>query len=177
MATVTSPQQVFDDSFEVLMEFEGYISDDAHDAGGLTKYGISQRAYPDLDIANLTLDDARTIYKRDYFHAAHCHELPSMLAAHVFDTAVNMGTRRAIRFAQRAVGAKPDGAFGPKTRAAVQAACAHRGEAEVINDFQSYRAVFYAQLAARKPSQKKFLRGWMRRTYRLQQFLMSRAAS
>jgi len=50
-----------------VLEAEGYLSDDVNDNGGLTKYGISQRAYPNLDIKNITLDDAKNIYYNDYF--------------------------------------------------------------------------------------------------------------
>lgn len=177
MSDMISPADVFDTSFDILMEFEGYISDDTHDAGGLTKYGISQKAYPDLDIATLTLGDARRIYKADYFDACFCSEFPALLAAVVFDTAVNMGTERAIKFLQSSVGTAVDGDYGPNSRKAVERAVIKRGTAEIVNDFMSHRAVFYAKLCERKPSQHKFLRGWLRRTYRLQQFLFAQGWS
>ncbi len=41
------------------------VTDDPDDRGGLTRYGISQRSYPDLDIRNLTEDQAKEVYKRD----------------------------------------------------------------------------------------------------------------
>jgi lysozyme family protein len=62
--------------------------------GGLTKYGISQRAYPDLDIANLTLADAKDIYKKDYWNKIGGDQLAQKdpnLAALAFDTAVQHG--------------------------------------------------------------------------------------
>ena len=42
---------VFDKSFEVLMRVEGGYVDDPNDKGGKTKYGISQKSYPNIDIA------------------------------------------------------------------------------------------------------------------------------
>ncbi|MDK1290097.1 glycoside hydrolase family 108 protein [Pseudoalteromonas umbrosa] len=164
---------VFEQVFEVLLEFEGYMSDDKHDAGGLTKYGISQRAYPSLDIANLTIDDAKRIYYTDYFLKAKCDQLPTELACHVFDTAVNMGVSRAIRFMQRAIKTTADGIFGKGSRAALQQALSNRGETNIALDYLSYRSVFYSRIVQRNQTQQKYLRGWLRRTYRLQQFILS----
>ncbi|OXE36892.1 MAG: hypothetical protein CGW95_04725, partial [Phenylobacterium zucineum] len=54
----------FDQAFEVLIGHEGGYTNNPQDPGGETKFGISKRAYPDQDIANLTLDAAKAIYKR-----------------------------------------------------------------------------------------------------------------
>jgi len=72
----------------VLHHEGGYVANPA-DPGGETKYGISKRSYPDLDIAALTEADARAIYYTDYWPTAA--NLPMPLAMVVFDTAVNMG--------------------------------------------------------------------------------------
>lgn len=175
MAHIPKPQEVFESAFTVLMEFEGYMSDDLADAGGLTKFGISQKSYPDLDIASLTMADAKAIYESDYFRRSHAHTLPPLLACNVFDTAVNMGTGRAVRFLQRAIGTTADGIFGSGSRRQLESALTHQGEENVVLDLLSYRAVFYAKLAARKTTQSKYLRGWMRRTYRLQQYINSQS--
>lgn len=164
---------VFDEVFKVLLEFEGYMSDDAHDAGGLTKYGISQRAYPMLDIANLTVEDAKFIYFEDYFVKAKCTEFPTELACHVFDTAVNMGVSRAIRFLQHTIKTTADGIFGNGSRAALKKYLANHGEQNLVLDYLSYRAMFYSRIVQRNKTQQKYLRGWLRRTYRLQQFILS----
>ena len=55
----------FDVAFEKLIGHEGGYVNDARDPGGETKYGISKRAYPDEDIAGLTLERAKQIYRRD----------------------------------------------------------------------------------------------------------------
>lgn len=60
----------FGAAFNRLIANEGVLSNHPADKGGLTKYGISQSAYPHLDIANLTLDDCRKIYYADYWSAA-----------------------------------------------------------------------------------------------------------
>lgn len=108
----------FDKAFEILIGHEGGYSLDPHDRGGETKYGISKRAYPHIDIANLTLAQAKAIYRNDYWDKAKCSSLPPDLALLVFDAAVNNGVGAAIRWLQRAAGVVADGIIGPQTIAA-----------------------------------------------------------
>ena len=42
-------------------------TNDPNDSGGETKYGISKKAFPNLDIKNLTEEQAISIYKKMYF--------------------------------------------------------------------------------------------------------------
>ena len=92
----------FDIAFEELILVEGGYNDDPLDRGGKTKYGVSQRAYPDLDIPNLTLADAKAIYKRDYWDALELDQVRTGFIAHeMFDTAVNMGVSVAAECAQK----------------------------------------------------------------------------
>lgn len=83
----------FDEAFEHILKYEGgaTITNDKDDAGGLTKYGISKRAHPTLDIANLTLAEAKEIYFVDYWKATNCEALPPHLKLMAFDCAVNQG--------------------------------------------------------------------------------------
>mgnify|MGYP003149201708 FL=1 len=43
------------------------ITRDPDDPGGLTKFGISKRSNPDVDIENLSEDDAVLIYLEKYW--------------------------------------------------------------------------------------------------------------
>ena len=61
-------------------------------------------AYPDLDIKNLTLEDAKAIYKRDYWDRMQADELPSGLDLVVFDTAINSGRVKAMKCCSRSSG-------------------------------------------------------------------------
>lgn len=85
-----------------------------------SKYGVSAKSHPELDIANLSLDDCKRIAKAEYWDKYYCDQLPPALAFHVFDTAYHGGSP--IRWLQEAVGATPDGIAGSKTIAAVRAA-------------------------------------------------------
>ena len=109
----------FDHAFDLLIAREGNYSNNPNDPGGETKFGISKRAYPQLDIAALTLDGAKAIYKADYWDRVLCPSLPDPLQFQVFDTAVNSGPRQAVVLLQRALGVEDDGVVGQKTRDAL----------------------------------------------------------
>lgn len=110
----------FDHAFDALIPHEGGYVWNPADPGGETKYGISKRQYPGIDIRALTLADAKAIYLRDYWQRAQCDRLPPELAFDVFDAAVNSGIGQAIRWLQRAAGVADDGVVGPLTLAAIQ---------------------------------------------------------
>ncbi len=112
----------FQDSFDEVVMAEGGYVDHPLDRGGKTKYGISQRWYPDLDIPNLTIEDARAIYKRDYWDFLNLDLIKSDLVSNeMFDTAVNMGPEIAAECAQKACtlffpgSLKVDRDIGPKS--------------------------------------------------------------
>ena len=102
---LVSPQPVnsFDIAFEFVLKWEGGLSEDLNDPGGLTKYGISQRAYPHLDIKNLTVYNAKEIYYKDYWLKSGCDELTPPFDLIIFDASVNMGVSRAKEFLEESV--------------------------------------------------------------------------
>ena len=88
----------FDKAVKFTLKWEGGYSNDPNDPGGETKYGISKRSYPELDISKLTLKQAKEIYYQNYWLKAGCDGLPYPFDIIVFDTSVNMGKRRALEF-------------------------------------------------------------------------------
>lgn len=144
----------FNMAFDLLIRLEGGITNDPNDNGGLTKYGISQRAFPNLKIVELTLEDARDIYKKNYWDACRCDELPGSFDIAVFDTAVNQGPTQAIKLLQRAVGVLDDGVIGKITLDA----CRASGAAELRN-FMLRRLYHYSQLE----DYKHYKKGWFNR--------------
>jgi len=92
----------FDAAIAFVIAQEGGYVNDPRDPGGETKFGISKRAYPTLDIANLTVDDAKAIYKRDYWDALNLDSRPQGEALAILDTAVNCGIGRAQTFIKAA---------------------------------------------------------------------------
>jgi lysozyme family protein len=107
--------------------------------GGLTRFGISQTQNPKVDVAGLTRDTAIAFYKAKYWDADGCGKLPWPLSFLLFDSAVNQGTKTAVKFLQRAVGAVIDGQIGPQTIGAV----AKRDPIDLSARFCAYRIVGY----------------------------------
>ena len=145
----------FDKAFELVIGHEGGYSNNPKDPGGETKYGISKRAYPDVDIRSLTLDRAKAIYRRDYWDALGLDDLPDLIRFDVFDVAVNSGLVRAVKILQAAVDVTVDGKLGPKTRAAVAAMDPLR----LRLAFAALRLLFYTDLS----TFSTFGKGWVRR--------------
>lgn len=145
----------FEIAFKEVIAAEGGYSDDPNDSGGKTKYGISQKAYPTLDIASLTLDDAKAIYKRDYWDKVKGDLLPYPLNIFVFDSAVNQGVATAIKLLQRTASVPQDGVLGTATLSAVNA-----GKVTAA-DYMSHRAVAYTGTRGADI----YLRGWLKRLF------------
>lgn len=156
----------FESAVRVVIAREGgaTITNDPVDRGGLTKYGISQRAYPDLDIANLTEDQAIAIYKRDYWDALRLSEISHTgVAAAIFDTAVNMGSGTAAKMAQGLAGVPVDGKIGPVSITAI-----NRTDGTIfLPMFVLARIERRSEICTRDPKQKRFLHGWIKRDLEL----------
>lgn len=163
----------FDRALEFALKWEGgeKITRDPIDPGGTTKYGISQRAYPNLDIESLTNEQAHDIYYRDYWVAGDCDKLPPVVGIAHFDACVNCGRVQAAKFLQRAVGVADDGHIG---RITLQAVFAEKGAARrTILEREKY----YRALVAKRPPLAKFLRGWLNRTTDLKNLVHSLEAT
>ena len=145
----------FDLAFDRLLGHEGGYTAGEGDPGGETQWGISKRSYPNEDIKALTIDDAKLIYRRDFWNRIHADELPPALAFQVFDFAVNSGIETAVRYLQRALGVGDDGHFGPITRAAA----AKMSESDAVMRFAAERIEFYCRLS----TFGTFGKGWVRR--------------
>lgn len=126
----------FDRALVFVLSKEGGYVNDPRDPGGETKFGISKKAYPDLTIKNLTKEDAADIYRIDYWQKAGCQELEWPLNLVVFDTAVNLGVKRALRIKE---------------------------EAFNWTEYLFLRLAIYSRLVANAPRFGVYLRGWMNR--------------
>jgi lysozyme family protein len=154
----------FDPAISKTLAHEGgaTFTDDANDRGGATKYGISQRAYPDLDIRNLSEQQAKDIYRRDYWDRIQADDIHSQaIAENLFDTCVNMGVRSGSRLAQQALSITPaDGIIGPQSLAVINAA----DESLFLARFALAKIQRYAEICNADGSQRKYLLGWLNRT-------------
>ena len=98
LETIADNETDFDKALRFVLKFEGGYVNDPRDPGGETNFGISKRAYPDLDIASLTRQAAGQIYFKDYWQASGADKLAWPLNVIHFDTSVNCGIARANNF-------------------------------------------------------------------------------
>jgi lysozyme family protein len=123
----------FNEFIDRVLEDEGGFTNNPKDPGNWTggrvgngkllgtKFGIAANTYPNVDIPNLTREQAKAIYRRDWWDKLRLDRMPPMVAAMLLSVAINTGIGRASRWLQAAVGAKVDGQVGPATIGAVQA--------------------------------------------------------
>ena len=150
----------FKEIIKKVLEHEGGYVNDPKDLGGETKYGITKRFYPDIDIKNLTIEQATDIYKSDYWDKNKVESLPQNLWHIYFDMCVNMGKRTAVKVLQRAAVNKGrdievDGGLGPMTIGALKGV--------ELDRVRAFRVKYYVDLITAKPEQEKFYLGWFRR--------------
>jgi lysozyme family protein len=152
----------FDQAFDIVVGHEGGYTNNPSDPGGETKYGVSKRAYPNVDIANLTLDGAKQIYKTDYWDKLHLDTADPGLALIAFDASVNNGVGAATKWLQSALKVAADGVIGPATQTALQACTADKAQAALV-EMHAERINMMANLS----TWKTFGKGWSRRLAQL----------
>lgn len=149
----------FNKAVKFTLSWEGGLSEHSNDPGGLTKFGISSRQYPTVDIRTLTLADAEDIYRSDYWDTIQGSALPDAVAFVLFDYAVNAGVDRASRSLQNLVGAEVDGRIGPFTLNSVRPF-----ERKYLTfGILDLRARHYIQLLRSSDRYVPFTFGWERR--------------
>lgn len=90
----------FDRAFDLLMEMEGYESNDKRDPGGYTKWGIAEHFHPEVKFSSLTREDAKDFYLTEYWTMLGCDEKPFPFDIALFIQGVNLGSR-AIRYMEQ----------------------------------------------------------------------------
>ena len=157
----------FPEALAHTLRFEGGWANHPSDPGGATMKGVTHRTYADYLGRTVTHDELRgipdahlaDIYRKRYWNACRCDELPDGLDLAVFDTAVNTGPAQAARLLQRIVGVPADGGIGPKTIAAVNDYVAAHGLHQLIEAYTEARQNFYRML----PTYVHFGEGWRKR--------------
>lgn len=125
------------------------------DNGGETKWGISKKSYPNLDIKNLTVEQAEAIYQKDFLSKLRTDMLEDGTAFQLLDFAVNSGVYGAIKCIQKEFGCHPDGIIGPDTLLAFH----EYKEAPMMMKIIACRLEFMASLSVFDT----YGRGWVNR--------------
>ena len=158
----------FDTALKFVLRWEGGFVDHPNDPGGRTNKGVTQKVYDawcgrqglaPQDVKLINDADVHSIYGSDYWLPPRCDLLEPPLDLVQFDTAVNMGVGRAVRFLQASAGAGVDGDFGPGTERAV----AQSDAGTLLGAYCDRREEFYRALVRKNAKFGVFLKGWMNR--------------
>lgn len=128
----------FDRCFDFLMTWEGGYSNDPNDPGGETNFGISKRVFPYINIKDLDIEGAKRLYRDHYWTQCNCQTRPWPWDFIVFDTAVNMGVKKALVLYQ---------------------------ENQDYKDYLLARMQSYINISSK--TRDKFLKGWINRVLAL----------
>lgn len=170
----------FDECLAHILKYEGGYVDHPADRGQATNKGIAQATFDDWNetrnlplrpVRNILDVDVWMIYRDRYWMACCCEDLPPPLDLVVFDSAVQHGVGRAVKWLQHIVGVVADGQAGPRTLAAVKTFVEPARLAELIDSYMDARAAFYQQIIANNPSQRAFQRGWANRMNHLEDLI------
>lgn len=187
----------FDIAQKFTAKWEGCLSDDAADRGGLTHWGVSMAFLSDLEYSSrgahllrslgvaplpvtrktikaLTQKQAEAIFKAEFWDKLELDSLPVQMAVLIYDAAVNTGCLQSVKLAQRGynttgVGTslEVDGKLGPMTRAALT----EHNVKEVRQGILDAREIFYRDLIIKNPCQRVFFRGWLNRVNDMREYV------
>lgn len=152
----------FEKALSHILQNEGGYVNDKTDKGGETKFGISKKSYPKEDIKNLTIERAKEIYKRDFWDKIKGDQIQNdELALNLFDFAVNGGVGTSIKTLQKALNVDVDGVIGNDTLSAMAVINFN----DLIKRFIKFRNLHYVDIVINDPTQIKFLKGWISRSF------------
>ena len=181
-----SQNETFEEIIEVVLEHEGGYVDDPDDLGGATNFGVIQRTYQDYinkyddghevtkqEMKDMDVEDAKDVYLNLFWRPSKASKLPAEVREVYFDMVVNHGQGNAVKILQQACNNKRkpanhidvDGGIGPNTIKA--ASTLKEWELMVERSGFYWNLVFDGARYTKRTSQVKFIRGWIRRCFKL----------
>jgi lysozyme family protein len=112
----------------------------ATDSGGVSRWGISSKAHPEVDVVTLTREGAIEIFEGKYWIPSGCQNLTWPVNLVIFDCAVHQGVAVAVQISENTV-----------------------DHLEALLE----RMERYAHIAEVNLSERSYLRGWINRLVKL----------
>jgi len=185
----------FSEAFDITSAHEGGYANDPVDRGGETYCGIARLRHPHwtgwrrIDARRrkagfpkgLARDGALQQAVKDFYRVAFWDRLggdavpDQAVANELYDTAVHMGVRRAVRFLQSSLNLLNrnqkdyadlivDGWFGDKTLATLSKLLnKDRNSDALVKMMNIQQGARYVEIMAGDASQERFARGWIKR--------------
>lgn len=177
-------------------KWEGGLTDDPRDPGGITNFGLDLRDLQDFakkqenrdflerigiilpitreTIINLTRDQSHAYYKYTRWQRPRAWEFGPLVAIAFFDHATNGGVSASTKILQRTLcfaEEDVDGIPGPMTRRAIL----QQPQRVFALDVIAARRGWYISLADKRPDLRWALKGWLNRTDDLRKTLVALA--
>jgi len=159
---------LFDIAMEKIFESEGNYVFHPNDPGGETKYGISKRFYPKVNIYELTKEQAKVIYKRDFWYPLGLDEIDEpRIMFEIFDASINCGIKRAILIVQKSLNLlgenlRLDAKLGRITLMLINK-WGKKDPVAFLRVLNGFQFMWYYNIIKYHPEFRKFVRGWMQR--------------
>ena len=177
-------------AFNRTLILEGGFADRPSDRGGMTFMGIARKHHPDwtgwrmVDVALERGSDpdklmgdpivarrVKVFYRAEFWSALNLDSIEDQAVAdELFDSAVNCGPARAVRWLQQAMNLlaiKPilrvDGMLGIQTAAKTNVRIRNYGNRDLLLILNGKQFRHYDELVERDPTQIVNLRSWLRR--------------
>ena len=170
VTAVPAISPAFEAALKHVLASEGGYSDDPSDAGGPTKYGITQATLSAFlgrqasvdEVKELTAEKVAPIYRQKYWDKMQLGRITSAKAAALlFDQGVNRGALTVVKDAQAVVGAAQDGDLGPVTAGLINS----MKPENFVREFLQVSQLKYVGIVQANPTQVKFLKGWTNRLH------------
>lgn len=175
---------------DAIIAVEGEeFTDDPHDLGGATKYGITQATLSahrgfqvsKSEVRSLTEAEAREIYRDMYITGPgfdRVYEVSGAVGLEVIDTGVNLGVVYAARFLQQSLNALNnaqklypdllvDGRVGTRTIAALNCYLSHRNVSVLLKAQNCLQGARYIELCFKREANETFVYGWLQQRVQL----------
>lgn len=183
----------FDTAYQLTSEHEGGYANVIGDAGGETYKGIARNYWPNWDgwswvditkhgLAGTSAQSINNVlsklpeieasvkrfYKKHFWDAAKLDSInPQNIANEIYDTGVNFGMSKAIKYLQEAINftrkdveLTVDGIAGTKT---IDAVNTHQNTALLYKVLNILQAEGYIEIIRKNTTQEKFFKGWLNR--------------
>ena len=184
----------FDEAYDITLGHEGGYTHDPVDVGGETYKGVARRYYPDwpgwviIDESksssnfpnnlrgNIKLNSMiKRFYRENYWNLFWGDAIPNQeVANEMFDTGVNMGVGRAVKYLQKALNLLnrnqknypdivEDGTFGNNTLLTLKMYLEIDNPSFLLKIMNILQGMHYINYMTKSPTQERFARGWLKR--------------